>query len=288
MKAIDHIVITGASIETLSASWETLGFTPTPVAQHPWGTINRLIQLDGAFLELLSVAQGASIPKAHEGAFSFGAFNQAFLNKRQGPSMLVLDSSSPEKDRAAFEQGGLPVFEPFSFARIAKAPDGTERKVGFDLTFTQNPLCAEMGYFTCFNRYPENFWRPEYQQHANTAKKLSSVVLVAADPGDHHGFLKAFTGVGTANLSSLGVSIELSGATLKVLSPSAFESIHGYACPVEGRDMRLAHLEISVTSLDAFKRAAKTDGGYERGGAFVLPADQLLGTGLSIVGPRSA
>ena len=52
--------------------------------------------------------------------------------------MLALKSSDAAADRADFEKHGLPVYEPFHFERMAKGPDGVERKVAFSLTFTSD------------------------------------------------------------------------------------------------------------------------------------------------------
>ncbi|OKL43521.1 VOC family protein [Pseudovibrio exalbescens] len=278
MKRIDHVVLAGRSLERLASCWERLGFTLTPQAQHPWGTQNRLIQIGSSFLELLSVTPEASIPPAGEGEFSFGAFNAGFLKTREGASMLVLSSDSPDRDRTAFETAGLPTYKPFSFEREAVGPDGTVRPVGFDLTFTSSGLSPNTGFFTCYNRYPENFWQPEYAVHQNGAQQVLGVVFVADDPGDHHGFLKGFSGVGTANLSSLGITLELDQGYIKVLSPSAFESLYGFCVPVTGREMRLALVEVGVSSFDWIK-ANHPDGSHKQGQGVVVKPEGLYGVG---------
>ena len=61
------------------------------------------MQLQGNFLELLAVADPAAIPKPATGKFSFGAFNETFLKKREGFSMLVLASQDAAADAAAFK-----------------------------------------------------------------------------------------------------------------------------------------------------------------------------------------
>ena len=55
IKGIDHIVIAGPELDSLSASFESLGFTIVGGGKHPIGSYNKLIGLqDGAYIELLS------------------------------------------------------------------------------------------------------------------------------------------------------------------------------------------------------------------------------------------
>lgn len=226
-RGLDHVVIAVRDLDRAAEAFEALGFTLTPRARHPWGTENRLVQLDGTFLELLTVPAGASIVPATGTAFSFGRFNQDFLQKREGASMLVLDSTSAAEDRAAFVAAGLPVFDPFSFGREATAPDGSVRKVGFDLTFTRDADAPETGFFTCHNLYPENFWKPEFQRHANGATALAEVILVARDPADHHVFLEAFAGVRELRATSLGIECQTARGKISILSPVAYQHLFG-------------------------------------------------------------
>ena len=66
-----------------------MGFTVTPRAEHPFGTANHLVQLQGNFLELLGIASPTRIPDERAGAFNFADFNRRFLDVAEGMSMLV-------------------------------------------------------------------------------------------------------------------------------------------------------------------------------------------------------
>ncbi len=108
--------------------------------------------------------------------------------------MLVLEGHDSAAEAEAFRTAGIGDFELFHFERDAKRPDGTPTKVAFSLAFARDPKAPDIGYFTCKQRYPENFWNPAFQQHANGAIGIAGVVLVADNPGDHRAFLAAFTG----------------------------------------------------------------------------------------------
>ena len=146
---IDHLVLAVRDLDAARETYRRLGFTLTPVARHPWGTANSLVQMHGVFLELLAVADAAAIPEPTHTAFSFGAFNRDYLKTREGLSMLALQSTDPAADRADFDAHHLPVYEPFRFERSARGPDGAERKVAFSLTFTGDARThGQAGFFT--------------------------------------------------------------------------------------------------------------------------------------------
>jgi len=95
-RGIDHLVLCVNDLELGAAFYRNLGFTTTPRARHPWGTDSCLIQLTGSFIELLTVSRPALITADSPKTFSFGAFNQKFLARRQGMSMLVFESTDVE------------------------------------------------------------------------------------------------------------------------------------------------------------------------------------------------
>ena len=86
-------------------------------------------------------------------------------------------------------------FEVFDFAREGKRPDGSAIKLAFSLAFAADPTSPNVRFAVCQHHFPENFWNPAFQTHANGARRVPGVVLVADNPTDHHIFLKAFTGV---------------------------------------------------------------------------------------------
>jgi len=248
---IDHLVLAVRDINAARATYDRLGFTLTPVARHPFGTENSLVQMQGSYLELLAVADPAAIVEATETRFSFGAFNRDYLKSREGLSMLVLRSADATADRAAFDRDGLPVYEPFHFERVAKGPDGTERKVAFSLTFTSDArVHGAAGFFTCQHHYPENLWRAEYQTHRNGALHVASAVMVTRDPADVHIFFTFFTGQHDIMSTSLGTSFALGNSSVDILSPVAYRAFFGEDSGPDPRRLmayRIAVRDIAVT-----------------------------------------
>ncbi|WP_417668661.1 VOC family protein [Roseibium sp.] len=265
-RGLDHIVVAVHDLDAAGKSWAELGFTVTPENHHPWGTSNRLVQLDGFFVELLTVSRPDLIEEAEEGALSFGAFNRSFLKDREGASMLVVESQSPEDDRRSFETLGLKTYVPFSFERTATFKDGSTGKVAFDLTFVTDDLLPGLAFFTCHNRFPETFWRDEFKSHANGAACVEKVYLVAGDPSDHHEFLGGLTGQREMRATSLGLEMETPRGAVAVLNPAAYEFVLGpAAAKAVGSLPQIAALEIGCKGLSERK---------------VIPGDELFGLSL--------
>ncbi|MEP3047851.1 MAG: VOC family protein [Roseibium sp.] len=260
-RGVDHIVVAVNDLDAAAKVYEELGFTVTPENRHSWGTANRLVQLDGFFIEILAVADPNLIAEPVDGAFSFGAFNRDFLKKREGASMLVLESADPEEDRENFQGLGLKLFEPFSFGRIANLPDGSTAEVGFDLTFVGDPLSPEIGYFTCHNKFPKNFWKSAFQSHANGAAEIKTVYFVANDPSDHHEFLGGFSGQREMRATSLGLEVDTPRGKISVLNPNAYRMMIGTmaAEAVAGDLPQIAAIEVGCKGLISPKTIPAAD-----------------------------
>ncbi len=249
-RPIDHLVLAVRDLDAARATFQRLGFTLTPVARHPFGTANSLAQFGGSFLEILAVADTGKIPAGDGTHFSFGAFNRTFLEGGEGLSMLVLKSIDAAADRADFAAHDLRVYEPFGFERVAKGPDGSERKVAFSLTFTSDSRLKRAGFFTCRHHYPGNFWRPEFQRHANGALNITSAVMVTRDPADFHEFLTHFTGMREITATSFGISFELGdGSRVEVMSPEGFRAFFGETAESDPR--RFLGWRVKVADLGA-------------------------------------
>lgn len=242
---IDHVVIAASNLEQLGSHYEALGFTLTPRAEHSWGTANRLAQFgSGNFLELLDIDRPALIPAPDPDAdppvFSFGAHVRDFLGSghgapREGMCMLVLAGTDAPADVARFRAAGLQTYAPFDFERNAILPDGREVTVAFSLAFATHPALPDLAFFTCHNRFPENFWKPAFQQHDNGASALTEVVLVAPEPHGVAAFCAGFTG-GAITREGNGLIAACGPHRLSVITPSAFAARYGDNAPVDSNN----------------------------------------------------
>ncbi len=287
-RALDHVVHAVADLDAAAAFYARAGFTVGARNRHApaWGTQNHIVQLPGFFVEPLAMADTSAIAPQGGRYFSFGAFNRDFLARGQGLSMLVLEGRDSAAEADAFRAAGIGDFALFQFERNAKRPDGRPTKVAFSLAFARDPKAPDIGYFTCRQRHPENFWNPAFQQHANTAIGIAGVVLVADSPNDHRAFLSAFTGQRDVLTSATGISAVTPRGEIWVMGPASFTRDFGVSSPDTKRGPRLAALRFGVRETAAARaalQAGKVDF-TERPQRLVVGPDAALGATLVFEG----
>jgi catechol 2,3-dioxygenase-like lactoylglutathione lyase family enzyme len=275
-RGLDHVVHAVRDLDAAGELYRRLGFTVGARNRHPWGTHNRLIQLSGFFVELLTVAEPEKLGNDGFSAL-FGTFNRLFLKHGEGLSLLILESGDAAADAALFRAAGIGVAEAMHFERDGKRPDGSTVKVAFSLAFARDRNAPGIGFAACQQHFPENFWNPAFQQHCNTASDIAAVVLVAENPSDHHIFLSAFTGVRELHASSGVVSAVTPRGDVKLMDPVAFHNHFGTDPPDISRSPRLAAVQFRVRDRAAL--AAALDEG-------AIASSQCMGA--TIVAPQSA
>lgn len=203
--------------------------------QHPWGTQNHLVQLDGSFLELIGVAGGATLPGLHPAArqYSFGGYVGQYLQRHQGLAMLALATADAAGQARRLAIIGLGDFEPLHFGRASTRPDGSKRQISFTLAFAQSSLIEDAGFFYCQHHQPENIGALALQLHPNTAQKLAGVVMVAENPSEHAEFLSHFLQQRQMLSTSMGLEIDTGAGIVEVLTPVA--AAFRYADAVAGK-----------------------------------------------------
>jgi catechol 2,3-dioxygenase-like lactoylglutathione lyase family enzyme len=285
-RGLDHLVHAVRDLDAAGDLYARLGFTVGARNRHPWGTHNRIVQLPGFFVELLTVGESDKIAAVAPGTVSFGAFTRDFLARGEGLAMLVLEGHDAAGDAEAFRRAGIGDFAPFRFEREGRKPDGRAVKLGFSLAFARDELAPDTCFFTCQQHYPENFWDPAFQAHANGASTIAAIVLVAENPSDHHIFLSAFTGVRDLHATSTGVTVETPRGAIQAMDPAAFRLHYGVAPPDLTAGARLAAAKFTVRDLAAARALLKTAGvaATEHMGRLVVGPDTALGATLVFEG----
>jgi len=253
-RGIDHLVLAVRDLEAARRTYMRLGFTLTPRAEHPFGTGNSLVQLQGNFLELLAVVDPLKIAPASGDTFSFGAFNQDFLRRREGFSMLVFESGDAEADRADFARAGLRGYRPFRFERQARLPDGGQATVAFSLAFATDPRIPEAAFFVCQQHAPQYFWKPEFQRHANGAVAVTEVVMMAADPPSLAGFFAGLQGEEAVSVIDRTLDVVTARGRITVLPQAAAgERFPGLPLTAAPASPHFVGLPDSVRDLDGLR-----------------------------------
>jgi len=276
-RGLDHLVHVVRDLDAAGDFYARLGFTVGARNRHPWGTHNRIVQLPGFFVELLTVGEPDKIAEPAPGAISFGAFTRDFLARGEGLGMLVLEGEDAPADAEAFRSAGIGDFAPFRFERDGRTPDGRSVKLGFSLAFARDALAPDTCFFTCQQHYPENFWNPAFQAHANGASAIGAVVLVAENPSDHHIFLSAFSGVRDLHATSTGVTVDTPRGAIQAMDPAGFRLHYGVEPPDVSAGARLAAAKFIVRDPTAMRALLGKAG---------IPASEHMGK--LVVGPKVA
>ena len=284
-RGIDHVVLCVNDLDAARRLYSALGFTLTPTARHPFGTENSLIQLDGNFIELLSVADPSIIAPPGAGQFSFAHHNKRFLEQGEGFSMLVFEGHDARADQAEFSLKQLDTYEPFDFSRKAQLPDGDEVTVGFSLAFVTHDDMPNVAFFTCQQHAPEHFWKPEYQVHDNSARLLRAAVMVAETPQDYAIFYRALQGTDAVEAVPDGLRVATSRGEILVMSRAAYRHRFGTDAPDLSAGPRFAAMAIEVGDLDAVAACAAANSIEieQASGAVRVPASHAFGVDIEFV-----
>lgn len=248
-RGIDHLVLAVHDLQAARDTYARMGFTLTPTAQHPFGTANCLVQLDGNFLELLAIDDRERIVPSCADEFSFAQFNEAFLKEQEGMSMLVFASNDARADQAEFASHGLQTYAPFDFSRKATLPDGEQVTVGFSLAFVTHPAMPNAAFFCCQQHAPQHFWKPQFQRHRNTAKEVASVSLVVPQPNSVRTFFSALQGENSITDYDSGLSIQTHKGQLRVCTQAEHVARCGH--PPRVTPPAFAAFEVAVSDLNS-------------------------------------
>lgn len=285
-RAIDHVVHASRELAAQAEFYRKLGFTLGARNHHPWGTENHIIQFPNHFLELISRGPGFRAPvDLDPHTFSFAGFVSQQLEKSEGVSMLALASQDAAADRTQFKLAGLGDFEKFHFERKGKRADGADSHVAFTLAFAHSKLMPDIGFFTCQQHFPEEFYSASLQTHANGAVGVCGIVLVAENPAAHGEFLSGLTDQREMLATSLGIDLEVADEqSIEVLTEAAFAQKFGVGLldrPV--RATHVAAIRIAVSDLGACAEIFEDNGVPHQvfGHRLLVPPQDAFGVALA-------
>jgi hypothetical protein len=279
-RGLDHIVHAVHDLDAAAEFYRRIGFMVGARNRHPWGTHNCIVQVPGFFIELLTVAEP---DKLGDDGISrlFGKFQQDFLARGEGLSLLVLESKNSRDDVDAFAGAGIGASPKLDFEREARRPDGTPIKVGFSLAFALDDAAPDLRFMTCQQHYPENFWNTAFQNHANGARAVRAAVMVADEPERHRVFVSGYTGSTDFYIEPGEVSVMLPRGALSIMTPARFAAAFGGPQPPAGHHLQA--IRFAVADIDR-ARATVRNGGIrmrDHRDGFVLDAVDALGATLS-------
>ena len=248
-RPVDHLFLAARDLARQAAVYRRLGFHVSGRNRHAWGTENHIVQFADHFLELAGLGDGFEADRVPKDAAPFGNFIADYLKSAEGLAMLVLQSRDAKADQAAFTQSGISTTVPLHFGRKAVMPDGSSADVTFSLAFARSPLIANAGFFICQHHHPENFYKPEFQQHPNGAAGVAGVIMVAENPSDHAEFFSKFSNEREMTVTSMGLEINLGKSVIEILTPLAWQFRTGLAPVPPARMPAFAAFRIAVADV---------------------------------------
>ena len=152
MAGLDHIVHCTADFEALRTGMTQAGFTLTPPAEHPFGTGNSLVQLNGFFLEFLHLPNPHLVPVPDQGEFGFAGFNQEFMkDATEGCSMLVFEAKDAASEQDRFETAGLDTYNLSVFRGWPNSQTAKRSRSDFRLPLPLTRICRALPFSTVSN-----------------------------------------------------------------------------------------------------------------------------------------
>jgi hypothetical protein len=273
---IDHAVIMVRDLDKAAANWKQLGFTVSPRGTHSahMGSGNYTIMLDPDYIELL----GVLTPTEHN------VPARAFLDKREGIERIAFTAVDSAAGAEEIRARGYPPIGPTDFERPVTMPDDTLSAAKFR-TF-QWPVAEAPGgvrLFACQHKTRETVWIPELMKHANGARRLRQVLIVAPEPAKEAAHLSRMIDRETRNEADGAIAVP-SGADradfvflTKEQLARRYPNVPLAALPERGSAGLVIAADLSLT-----EKALGTNGVHSSG-AICVPPNTSNGTLLAFV-----
>ncbi|WP_407309489.1 VOC family protein [Pseudomonas sp. nanlin1] len=183
-QGIDHPLVTVRDHAKALQQYRQMGFAPSPISYHPWGTVTSLMMFPSNFIELIGVDDPTKFGTNAVNGFCFGRQLGAFLERgEEGVSLVALHSQDADADHARLVQAGLESQGRIDFRRAMTLPDGRPDEAVVSLALFIDPKLGDASNFICHQHRPELIWVPGWQQHPNGADGILAITYLA-DPAE--------------------------------------------------------------------------------------------------------
>ncbi|RQS66516.1 VOC family protein [Burkholderia sp. Bp8963] len=180
---IDHPVVSVRNHPQAVEKYKRLGFSPSPISYHPWGSVLTLMMFENNFIEVIGIDDRSKFGTGEVNGFCYGRTLGEFLDRSEGLGLLALHSKDIDADFAAIKATGLPVQQRVEFRRKITTPDGKPDEAVVSLGMVMDTELGDASNFLCQQHRPEFIWRKDWQNHANGAIAVDEVVYVTPELG---------------------------------------------------------------------------------------------------------
>src|SRR5260370_1681671 len=180
---IDHPIVSVRNHPEAVQKYIRLGFSPSPISYHPWGSVLTLMMFENNFIELIGIDDPSKFGTGEVDGLCYGRRVGQFVERSEGLGLVALYSKDIEGDFAAVKATGLPVQQRVDFRRELTKADGTPDEAVVSLGMVMDTELGDASNFLCQQHRPEFIWREEWQCHPNGATAVEEVVYVTPDLG---------------------------------------------------------------------------------------------------------
>lgn len=210
---LDHYIIRVNDLQAATDRYVKLGFSLAPQGRHHRGTRNQTIILDANYLELLY------FPEELKAESRFSGYDDAY----EGPVATALQTTDSTAVHQELARLGITADDPQSGGRPVHLPEGSEDAAWINTNFPAG-LLGVPDFFTCGHLTRHLVYRPQWQDHANGARRIESLVAVHPDPAAlRAGYERVFGAIAISALPDNGLQVRRGSLRIDFLSPAAFE-----------------------------------------------------------------
>jgi hypothetical protein len=219
---IDHTLVGVQDLEAARKVWQTLGFTVTPRGRHiGWGTGNYCIMFESGYVELLGIVQPTEFLNGLD----------VFLKSREGLMGLAFGTDDAKRLQKSLQDAGVASDGPKDLKRKLELPEG-EALPAFSLLFPDKKALPDLNAFVTQHLTPEIIRRKEWVRHANRARRLVSVTVVAADPAQTAlGYLPIF-GPDRIKASDAMTVVDTGAGAIRFVTPGGLRILYEALLPL--------------------------------------------------------
>jgi len=259
---IDHPIVSVRNHPEAVRKYIKLGFSPSPLSYHPWGSVLTLMMFENNFIELIGIDDASKFGTNSVDGFCYGRTLGQFLERSEGLGLLALHSKDIEGDFAAVKATGLPVQQRVDFRRKLVTADGTPDEAVVSLGIVMDTDLGDASNVLCQQHRPEFIWRKDWQDHPNGANAVDEVIYVAEELGVLEArWAKLF---GAKNTSWIDGHVEAHTGCGHVVALTRSQALERFACvglPVSYTDKPHGFaLQVRIRNLAAVERILSENG----------------------------
>ena len=249
VKGLDHVVVMVDGIDAAEAAYRRLGFQVQPRGFHrKLGTANHLMIFDKDYFEILGIVEDTE----------FNAERREWLKDGGGLANVALATDGADLAFEAFEQAGLQPDAPLFFDRAVEISGKTEH-ARFRTVRIPKTHMPVVGFFVCEHQTPEFVYRPEWAKHANGARGIMGVTVIADQPVKWIAELEKYFGAGSVRRDGEGLVVNTGTQPIHYLTREDYAARYPGVVPVRPGD-HPALLSVQVDSLAACEGLLKKNG----------------------------